>query len=111
MVAGHKEVQKHTEAVISCTVTGLTKQLDRVKWTTGDYEEIATDDGDGYIIDTGSDGFSGDTQITTLTVPLSETDEDKAYICLITSDEHGETDKSKYVNLKVFCKLWKYDIS
>lgn len=94
-------------AVISCTVTGLTKELDGVKWKKGaDDSEITSGDGSGFVIDAAgtSAGFSGDTQTTTLTVPLSETDEDKTYNCLITSDEHDETDKSTTVNLKVFSK-------
>ena len=72
-----------------------------MKWTTSEGAEITSGEG-GFVIDTGNDGFSGNTQITTLTVPGTATDQDKDYKCLITSVEHGETDKSTTVNLKVF---------
>ena len=81
-------------------------QLNDVKWTKGDDTEITSGGAGSFIIDDGSTsaGFSGNTQITTLTVPDSQTDQDKTYKCLITSVEHGQTEKSTSVNLKVFSK-------
>ena len=99
--AVHKEQLKDTEAMISCIVTGLTKALDNVNWTKSDDSTIASGT-DDFTIDIGS--YSGGTQTTTLTVPTTETDQDKTYKCLITSDEHSETDKSTTVSLKVFSK-------
>ena len=81
----------------------MTKELDGVKWTTSEGTEITSGE-NSFVIDTGSDSFSGNTQITTLTVPGTATDEDKEYKCVITSAEHGETEKSTTVNLKVFSK-------
>ena len=95
---------KNSRAVISCKVTGLTKPLDNVKWTKSDNSEITSGGADGFIIDTGSASFSRDTQTTTLSVPDSQTDRDRTYNCLITSNEHDATDKSTTVNLKVFSK-------
>ena len=99
---GNREQKKDSQAVISCKVTGLTKVLDGVKWKKSDDTEITSDNTDGFVIDTGNSGFSGDTQTTTLTVPTTQTDVDKTYNCFITSTEHGVTDRSTTVNLKVF---------
>ena len=99
--AAHREQLKDTEATISCIVTGLTKALDNVKWTKSDDSTI-TSGSDDFTIDTGS--YSGGTQTTILTVPIAETDQDKTYKCLVTSSDHGETDKSTTVSMKVFSK-------
>ena len=95
---------KNSRAVISCKVTGLTKKLDSVKWTRSDNSLITSGGEDGFIIDTGSTSFSGDSQTTTLTVPASQTDVDKTYNCVTTSNEHGVIENSTIVNLKVFCE-------
>ena len=95
---------KNSRAVISCKVTGLTKKLDNVKWTRDDNSLITSGGEDGFIIDTGSTSFSGNTQTTTLTVPASQTDQDRNYNCLITSNEHDATDKTTTLNLKVVSK-------
>ena len=84
-------------------MTGLTQKLDGVKWTKSDNEEI-TSGVDNFIIDTGEGSFNVDTQTTTLTVLIDQNNIDTTYNCLITSNEHGETDKKTVVNLKVFSK-------
>ena len=104
VIAGNREQMQDSQAVIFCKVTGLTKVLDEVKWTKSDHTEITSDNTDGFVIDTGNSGFSGDTQTTTLTVPTNQTDRDETYICLIKSDEHGVTEKSITVNLNIFCE-------
>ena len=106
---GNREQEKDSQAVISCKVTGLTTVLNGVKWTKSDNTEITSVVG-SFVIDTGADSFSGNTQTTTLTVPDSETDVDKTYNCVITSNEHGVTKQSTTVNLKVFCELLSNDI-
>ena len=108
VTAENREQEKDSKAVISCKVTGLTKVLDGVKWKKSGTTEIISDNTDGFAIDTGN--FSEGTQTTTLTVPANQTDQDKTYNCLITSNEHGETEKSTAVNLKVFSKLSSNDI-
>ena len=105
-----KEQLTGTVATLSCTVTGLTQKLDGVKWTKSDNAEI-TSGADNFIIDTGSGSFSDGTQTTTLTVPGAQTDQDKIYKCLVTSDEHGGTEESRDVNLKVFSKQLCYNSS
>ena len=75
-----------------------------MKWTKSDDSTI-TSGTDGFTIDTGS--YSGGTQTTILTVPTAETDQDKTYKCLITSNEHGGTEQSTTVSLKVFSKLFR----
>ena len=103
VTAGNREQLQGSQAVISCKVTGLTKVLDGVKWTKSDNSKI-TYSVNSFVVDTGRGSFSGDTQTTTLTVPASQTDVDKTYNCLITSNQHGHTDNSTTVNLKVFCE-------
>ena len=96
-----QEQLKGTEAKISCTVTGLTKALDDVKWKKSDNTEI-TSGSNNFVIDDGN--YAGNTQTTVLTVPVAETTTDKTYTCLITSNEHLKTDDSTSVSLKVFSK-------
>ena len=98
---GNREQKKDSQAVISCKVTGLTKVLDGVKWKKSDNSTIKSGL-NSFVIDTGRGSFSGDTQTTTLTVPASQTDVDKTYNCLITSNEHGATEKNRTVYLKIF---------
>ena len=90
-----------TAATISCIAGGLTRQLDDVKWTKSDNTDI-TSGLDGYTIDVGT--FSGDSQTTTLTVPAIENAQDTTYSCVITSNEHGVTDKITSAILNVFSK-------
>ena len=73
-----------------------------MKWKKSDGTEITYDNTDGFVINDGNSGFSAGTQTTTLVVPASQTDRDKTYICLITSNEHDVTEQSATVNLKVF---------
>ena len=105
VTAGNQEQDEDTPAVISCTVTGLTKKLDDVTWKNDDDETITASHW-GFVIDAAGTnaGFIDNTQITTLSVPGNATDQDKTYKCVINSVEHGETDKSTSVNLKVFSK-------
>ena len=99
-----KEQLAGTVAILSCRVTDLTKKLDGVKWTKSDDSEITAGNAEGFTIDTGEGNFNVDTQTTTLTVPADQNSIDTTYNCLITSSEHGETDKKTVVNLKVFSK-------
>ena len=94
-----------TVATISCFVAGLTRQLDEVRWTKSDNTDI-TSGQDGYTIGVGT--FSGDSQTITLTVAADQNTQDTTYNCVITSNEHGETDKSTSVNLHVFSKSHYY---
>ena len=105
-----KEQQVGSEAVLSCTVTGLTRVLDNVTWTNSDDVEITSGGAGGFTINDGSANFTGDTQTTTLTVPGSQTYQNRTYKCIITSDEHGVTNKNATVHLKVFGKLINFHI-
>ena len=91
-----------TRAVISCTVTGLTKALDSVTWKrTSDNLDVTTGV-EGYTSVEGS--FTSDTnsQTTTLTVGGPQNDADATYECLVESNEHGKTAETTTVHLKVF---------
>ena len=108
MTAVDQQQLKDTEAKISCTVDGLTTALNGVKWTKADNTEITSGSG-GFVIEAGT--LSGNTQTTILTVPASDNTLDTTYNCLITSTEHGKTDDSTSVSLKVFSKYSCFDIS
>ena len=101
ITAVQKEQILGTVATISCTITGLRKKLDEVKWTKSDDSQIISGQS-GFTIADG--GFTGDSQITTLTVDADQNNIDTSYNCLITSNEHAETEKSTAVILKVFSK-------
>ena len=98
----NKEQLTGTIATISCIVSGLTKKLDGVKWTKSDDTDITSGQG-GYTTDDGN--FNNGSQTTTLTVGPSVNTKDDTYSCLITSIEHGVTEKSTSVNSAVFGKL------
>ena len=101
MTAVNQEQLQATEAKISCTVSGLTKALDEVKWTKSDDTPITSGE-DDFVIDKGT--LSGNSQTTILTIPAAANTLDTTYKCLISSTEHGKTDDSTTVSLKVFSK-------
>ena len=101
ITAINKEQLSGTEAKISCTVTGLTRLLDKVRWTKDDGTDIKPGDAD-YNFTRGT--FSGGSQTTILTVAASKNDLDTTYSCVITSNEHGGIEQSTNVHLKVFSK-------
>ena len=84
-------------------VKGLTKQLDTVAWQKpGD---VLINDGDnGYGIAVGSWDSGTNTQTTILTIPAAENTADKIYTCVVTSNEHGITERKTNVNSNVFSK-------
>ena len=106
MTAGNREQLTGTIAKLSCIVGGLSRPLDKVRWTKSDNTDI-TSGQDGYIIDI--EIFNGGSQTTTLTVNSHQNNLDTTYNCVITSDEHDETDKSTTVNLNVFSKSHHYN--
>ena len=101
MTPVNKEQLAGTEGLISCRVTGLTRKLDSVKWTTSNNEAIVSGQ-EGYTVVPGS--LEVDTQTTTLTVPADKNNNDATYWCVITSTEHGVTEQKTEVTSKVFSK-------
>ena len=97
----HKEVLKGTEVILPCTVTGLTRNLDEVKWYDNHgllLDHRVTDYGrDLYPLD---DEF--DSQTTELTVPSSKNTEDTFYTCEVWSSEHGKDTYKANVSLCVY---------
>jgi hypothetical protein len=103
--AKNSEVLTNTEATISCVVTGLTKQLDKVAWKNTDGG--ITHNKDGYKIVEGQ--LQGESQTTILTVPAAKNMGDAVYTCVIQCDEHGKTlgsEESKDVKSDVFSELY-----
>ena len=73
MTPGNKEQLAGTRALISCTVTGLTRKLNSVKWTTSNKVAISSGE-NGYIVYDGEfDSTADGSQTTILTVPDSLT--------------------------------------
>ena len=100
MTAVNKEQLAGTEGVISCRVTGLTRRLDSVKWTTSNNEAIVSGQ-EGYTVVPGS--LEVDTQTTTLTVPADKNNNDATYNCVAYL--LGSNDMTSVVNLKTFSKF------
>ena len=98
----HKEQLAGTAATLSCKVSGLTKQLDEVKWTSSTGTPIAPGE-DGYRVDVGT--FSGESQTSTLIIRGDVNVADSSYNCLVTSREWGVEDKPTKVISEVYSKL------
>ena len=97
----NKEGETGTEIVVSCVITGITKELDAVVWTK-DGTDVTTVPGSNYIVSPGT--YDSNSQTTTLTVKAAANTADSTYTCVITSDEWLQTNKETTVNLEVFCK-------
>ena len=103
VTAGNKEVLSETDAEISCEVTGLTKQLQTVKWKKSNGDDVTTGV-DGYTSKEGT--FGGGSQTTTLSVASTQNNADANYSCLITpADQDDATEVSTPVKLNVFSEL------
>ena len=92
-----------TEATISCVVTGITQQLDAVVWTKGGTDVTTLSEDNSYVVSAGT--YGSNSQTTTLTVKAAVNTADSTYTCVITSNEHQETNKATIVTLNVFCKF------
>ena len=102
-VAGNKEVVVGEEATIACVVSGLTAQLDGVKWENVGGEDVTSITAkDNYVVTAGV--LDGDSQTTTLKVLGASTQIDATYSCVISSDEWTKTDDKTAVALNVFSK-------
>ena len=104
VTAGNKEVLSGTDAVlISCQVTGLTTQLQTVKWKKSNGDDVTT----GVVGYTSKEGtFGGGSQTTTLTIASAQNNADSTYSCLITPAAPDDaTEVSTPVKLNVFSKL------
>jgi hypothetical protein len=97
----NKEIEAGSESTISCRVTGITKQLDAVSWTK-DGIDVKTLSESNYVVTDGN--YESNSQTTTLTVKAAANTADSIYSCVISSDEHLETDKTTPVALNVFGK-------
>ena len=105
MTAVNKEVLSGTDAVtISCQVTGITAQLQTVKWTSGGTDVKSLTDPNDYTVDVGS-LVGGNTQTTTLAVAAAKTTADVNYSCVITpAAQDDATEVSTAVALNVYSK-------
>ena len=97
----NKEVEKDTDATISCVITGITQELDGVVWKK-DGTDVTTLSGSNYVVSPGT--YDSNSQTTTLTVKAAANTADSTYTCAIDSDEWLQTNKETTVNLEVFCE-------
>ena len=100
----NKEVLADTDVTISCVITGVTQKLDSVFWTK-DGTDVTALSGSNYVVSAGV--YGSNSQTTTLTVKAAANTADSTYTCVITSEEHQETNKPTVVSLNVFSKFHK----
>ena len=84
-------------------ITGITQQLDAVVWRK-DGTDVTSLSGSNYVVSAGT--YGSNSQTTTLTVKAAANIVDLTYTCVITSNEHQETNKATSVKLNVFCKFF-----
>ena len=98
-----REVQSNTWATLTCIVNGLTQSLDAVVWKKDNVGVTTLSDySSNYVLSEGS--LVGNSQTTTLKVnDVGNTDTD--YVCVVTSDEYGETEKETIVKLETFSEF------
>ena len=100
----NKEVLTATDATISCIISGITQKLDAVVWRK-DGTDVTSLSGSNYVVSAGT--YGSNSQTTTLTVKAAANTADLTYTCVITSNEHQETNKATSVKLNVFCKFFR----
>ena len=98
----NKEVEVATDTVISCVVTGITKQLDTVVWTKSGTDVTTLTEDNSYVVSAGT--YGSNSQTTTLTVKAAVNTADSTYTCVITSNEWSVNNKETAVVLNVFGK-------
>ena len=99
----NKEVLAGTDTSISCVISGITQQLDNVVWTKDGTDVTTLTEDDSYVVSAGT--YGSNSQTTTLTVKAAVNTADSTYTCVITSNEHQETNKPTSVTLNVFSKF------
>ena len=98
----NKEIEIGTDATLSCIITGITKQLDAVVWTKGGTDVTTLSEDNSYVVSAGT--YGSNSQTTTLTVKAAVNTADSTYTCVVTSEEHEETNKETSVALNVYSK-------
>lgn len=96
----NKEVLQGTTTTISCVISGITQQLNDVKWTKNSVDVTTLQDSANYVVVTGT--YGSNSQTTTLTVDATANVADTVYNCVITSNEHSVFDRATAVTLSVF---------
>ena len=96
----NKEVERGTDATVSCVVTGITQQLNSVVWKKGGTDVTTLSEDNSYVVSAGT--YGSNSQTTTLTVKAAVNTADSTYTCVITSNEWLQTDKEISVALNVF---------
>ena len=96
----NKEVESGTDATVSCVITGITQQLNAVKWTKGGTDVTTLTEDNSYVVSAGT--YGSNSQTTTLTVKAAVNTADSTFTCVITSNEWLVTDKETSVVLNVF---------
>ena len=95
----NKEVERGTDATISCIVTGISRQLDTVVWTKGGADVTTLTEDNSYVVSAGT--YGSNSQTTTLTVKAAVNTADSTFTCSITASEWDSTE-TRDVTLNVF---------
>ena len=97
----NKEVEKGTDATLTCTVSGLTEQA-TIEWRSVSDGSALTSDTTNYVI--GGAGFtiSTNSQESILTVKAVSNTADNTFYCVVTSTEWAKTNVESPVVLNVF---------
>ena len=95
-----KEVESGTDATLTCSVTGVTKELDAVVWTKDGTDVTKLTEDNSYVVSVGT--YGSNSQTTVLTVKAAVNTADSTYTCVITSNEWLVTNQETSVILNVF---------
>ena len=97
-------MESGTDATLTCTITGITKQLDAVVWTKSGTDVTTLTEDNSYVVSAGT--YGSNSQTTTLTVKAAVNTADSTYTCVITSNEWLITNRETSINLNVFGRIF-----
>ena len=98
-------MERGTDTTISCIVTGISRQLDAVKWTKGGTDVTTLTEDNSYIVSAGT--YGSNSQTTTLTVKAAVNTADLTFTCSVTASEWDST-KTTEVTLNVFGEFYLF---
>ena len=95
-------MKENTDTTISCTITGITQQLNAVVWTKAGTDVTLLTEDNSYVVSAGT--YGSNSQTTTLTVKAAVNTADSTFVCVVTSNEWLITERQTNVILNVFGK-------
>ena len=101
-------MESGTDATLTCSITGITKQLDAVVWTKSGTDVTTLTEDNSYVVSAGT--YGSNSQTTTLTVKAAVNTADSTYTCVVTSNEWLITNRETSINLNVFGRILLIDL-